>query len=186
MPTHILERFADLVKSGTYDEDIDGIINSCDEDVGESLDVDMDKYLVEASALVQDILESQEASAAQNDADQARMEAAVGLDDAEWFLAEVEHDVKAFRKIRAERLQKADALKAKEQEYNERVRRNVSEATSGYVSNHVPILSISYDNPGFWDVLKREIDGHAKRIAQDAGCDVGSVLRVLWCDLSHT
>ena len=52
VPTHILEHFADLVKNGTYDGNIDGIINSCDEDVGESLDVDMGKYLMEVSALV--------------------------------------------------------------------------------------------------------------------------------------
>ena len=186
VPTDILERFAGLVKNGTYDEDIDGIINSCDEDVGESLDVDMDKYLMEVSALVQDILESQEASAAKDDTDQARIEAAVGLDDSEWFLAEVDHDVKAFRKIRAERLQKADALKAKEKEYNGRVRRNVEEATNDFVNHHVPILSTSYDDPGFWDALKLEVDGHAKRIAQDVGCDVCSVLRVVWCDTSRT
>ena len=72
------------------------------------------------------------------------MEVAVGLDDAEWFLVEADHDVKAFRK-----------------------------ATSGFVSNHVPILSTSYDDPGFWDALKRDINGHAKRIAQDAGCSMG-------------
>ena len=122
-------------------------------------------------------------TAAKNDADHARMEAAVGLDDTEWFLAEVEHDVKAFRKIRAERLQKAEALKAKEKEYNERVRRNFAEATSGFVSNHVPFLGTSADSTEFWDALKGDVDTHAKRIAQDVGCDVSSVLRVIWYDM---
>ena len=182
----ILERFVGLVKNGTYDEDIEGLINSCDEDVGEAAEVDMDNYLMEVCALVQDVLESHEASAAKNEEDHSRTEASVGLNDSEWFLAEVEHDIKAFRKIRAERLQKAEALKAKEKEYNERVRRNVSEATSAFVSKHVPMLNSSNEDPLFWKSIGREIDEHAKRIAHDWGCEVANVLRVAWVDMSGT
>lgn len=179
----ILARFEGLVKNGTYDEDIDGLINSCDEDVGEAQEADMDKYLVEVCTLVQDVLESQEANAGKNEEDQARVEAAVGMDDSEWFLAEVDHDIKAFRKIRAERLQKAEALSSKEKEYSERVRRNVAEATSGFSAKHVPMLETSHDDPAFWNKIKKELDDHAKRIAQEFSCDVGNVLRVAWVDM---
>lgn len=180
----VADRYQAMVLDGTYDEDIDGLVESCDEDVGTTAG-DMDKYLAEVSSLVQDILESHESESAQQDTDaNTRAEAAVSMDDAEWWMAECAHDAQIFRKVRAERARKAASLKAKEDEHKVKVDRNVLEATTGFVDKHLPIASAVYGADGFWRQLQQDVAKRTRQVAQEAQCDVKQVLRVVFADMS--
>ena len=179
----IKDRYQAMVVDGTYDEDIDGLISACDEDVGLGPD-DMDKYLLEVCALVQDACESHDAAGANQDTEaNARLEAAVGMDEAEWWLAECDHDVQLFRKARAERAKKAAGLKAKEDEYKAIVDKNVAEATTHFMSKHLPLVAADTRADAFWSTFKREVNERVSALARDFNCDVKSVLRVVFVDM---
>ena len=179
----VLGRYAAMVEDGTYDEDLDSQILSCDEDVGNT-ENDMDKYLADSCALVQDVIESQEAvGTSQDDEANARAEAAVDMDDAEWWLAECNHDVQVFRKARAERTRRSSSLKAKEDEYKHIADNNVAEATSSFMSKHLPLAASEPGSDQFWVHLKAEVNNHRKAIAKEFQCDPKDVLLILFADM---
>ena len=165
------------VRDGLYDDDIDNLLGDCDEEAPKNDDLAMDRYLVEVSTFVQDALELQEAEKSTNPEEQARVEAATSMGEADWFMAEAEHDMSYFLKERKKREKLRESLKAQEAAWQKRVDDNVKEATAAFAQKHVPIFKFQASTFG------EKLKAHKEQIAKERRCEVKKVLAVLWLDL---
>ena len=165
------------VRDGLYDDDIDNLLGDCDEEAPKNDDLAMDRYLVEVSTFVQDALELQEAEKSANLEEQARVEAATSMGEADWFMAELEHDMSNFLKERIKREKLRESLKAKEADWQKRVDDNVKEAISTFAQKHVPIFKFQAGT------FKAQLEARKEQLAKERRCEVKKVLAVLWLDL---
>ena len=178
---NLLDDFSQRVVDGLYDDDLNLMIAECDENVPQGDDAKMDAFLVEASALAHDLIEVHESRANVDHDANARKEAAVGMTDSQWFLAELAHDVLVFNKYKGERATLLDGLKGKEKEYDSRVQRNVQEATTPFAEKNVPMLN-GQEN-GFVAKLMEAMNTKAASLGREFGCDSTGVLRVVFVDM---
>lgn len=165
------------VLDGLYDDDIDNLLDDCDEEAPKNDDLAMDTHLAEVSAFVQDALELQDAEKSANPEEQARVEAATSMGEAEWFMAEVEHDLSTFLKGRSAKDKLVESLRTKEAEWQKRVDDNVKEATASFAEKHVPIVRYEAD------AFRKLVQVRREQIAKERRCEVKKVLAVLWLDL---
>ena len=165
------------VEDGLYDDDIDNLLGDCDEEAPKYDDLAMDTYLADVSGFVQDALELQEAEKSTSPEEQARVEAATSMGEADWFMAEVEHDLSSFLKERSIRDKLVESFRAKEADWQKRVDDNVKEATADFATKHVPIFK--YDT----DAFAKRLQACREEIAKERACDIKKILTVLWLDL---
>ena len=173
----ICNTMSQRVRDGLYDDDIDNLLGDCDEEAPKNDDLAMDRYLAEVSTFVQDALELQEAEKSTNPEEQARVEAATSMGEADWFMAELDHDMSNFLKERSKREKLMEALKAKEGDWQKRMEGNVKEATAAFAQKHVPIFKYQADSFG------EQLRARKAHIAKECRCDVNKALVVFWLDL---
>ena len=177
----ICEDMVKRVEEGLYDDDIDNIINDCDEGAPHSDDLSMDRHLAEVSQFVQDGLELHETACTANPEAEARLEKAAAMDDEEWFVAEVEHEVGAFLKARGARVKLVDALKGKKDAWHTRVDCNVKEATASFAEQHAPFVKLDLDAPA---EFQKALSERMAFLARERRVDVQKVLVAFGIDLS--
>lgn len=173
----ICDSMFNRVLDGLYNDDIDNLINDCDDEAPQNDDLAMDAHLAEVCAFVQDVVELQEAETSANPEEQARAEAAASMGEAEWFMAELEHDLGSFLKARGAKDKLVESLCAKETEWQKLADVNVKEATSSFAQCHAPI--VKYEANAF----KKIVSACKDQIAKERQCEVKKVLAVYWLDL---
>jgi hypothetical protein len=102
-------------------------------------------------------------------------EANVSMSDETWFMTHLESDVASWRRSQQEFRLKSDQLKAKEEEYEQRAKTNVSEATKGFVDKYLHFLAFKANDDAFELGLSSALEGRVEHIAKAVGCDKSDV-----------
>ena len=175
------------IMRGTYDGDVDGMLNDIEEVDEENLHA-FDEYILTAYPFAEDAHELDKARSTVApmavDGDGAAASASASLNDGEWVLRELEHNLAKFKQTEAAFALKKDELAKAEAIYNSKARANADSATSGFCESVVQLIPFIADNDKLMTELAPKIETRRKQVATMVSCPVANVLVNLLVDLS--
>ena len=172
---------------GTYDGDVEGMLADSEE-VDEDNMRAFDEYILTAYPFAEDAHELDKARSTVApmavDGDGAAASASASLNDGEWVLRELEHNLAKFKQTEAAFTLKKDELAKAEALYNSKARANADSATSGFCESVVQLIPFIADNDKLMTELAPKIETRRKQVATIVSCPVANVLVNLLVDLS--
>ena len=140
------DKMTDRVIKGYCDDDLSAISADLDDDIDEHDPKSMDAHLLANYGIVSDALEFEKDKGKQDDsATGSAAASSASLTDAEWFLAEMKHDIVKFKKLKSEAEQAASRLAELESDYEKKSATNVDHATKGFAERYADIIQHKSD-----------------------------------------
>jgi hypothetical protein len=167
------QQFMEKVLKGLFDDDLDNLAADLDEDIVEGDPASLDSHVLENYTIFSDALEVDKGKKSSSKQEDLAAEAEVSMSDETWFLTHLEADVAQWRKSQQEFRLKSDQLAVKEEEYEQRAKTNVSEATKGFADKYLHFLPFKANDDVFELGLSCALDGRIEHIAKLVGCEKG-------------